>query len=137
MLVSRAAFEEVGFLDESFFHYFEDVDLGLRAVLAGADVVLDCGAPMRHRRATILGSGSEIETYYFFRNRLVIGARYRGISPLLALFVADPGHGLRPLFSRRRLASRDWPWLRGAWRGTLDAIRGRTGRYSKMTRVND
>lgn len=134
MLVSRAAFEEVGFLDETFFHYFEDVDLGLRAVLAGADVVLDCGAPIRHRRGTIMGPGSELETYYFFRNRLLIAARYRRISPLLALFVADPRHGLRPLFSRRRLLQHDWAWLRGAWRGTLDAVRGRTGPDSRPTR---
>lgn len=134
MLASRPAFEQVGFIDESFFHYFEDVDFGLRAVLAGADVVLDCGAPITHRRATILGSGSELETYYFFRNRLLLAARYRGISPLVALFVADARHGLRPLFSRRRLLAGDWPWLRGAWRGTLDAVRGRTGQYTSRER---
>jgi N-acetylglucosaminyl-diphospho-decaprenol L-rhamnosyltransferase len=127
MLISRPAFEQVGFFDESFFHYFEDVDFCLRAVLAGADVVLDCGAATRHRRATTLGPGSELETYYFFRNRLLLAARYRGVSPIVALLVADPRHGVLPLFSRRRLARRDWPWLRGAWRGTLDAVRGRTG----------
>jgi GT2 family glycosyltransferase len=134
MLISRPAFEEVGFFDESFFHYFEDVDLGLRAVLAGADVVLDCGAPTPHRRATTLGRGSELETYYFFRNRLLLAARYRRLSPFVALFVADPRHGVLPLFSRRRLAGRDWPWLRGAWRGTLDAVRGRTGPHDHPTR---
>lgn len=134
MLISRPAFEEVGFFDESFFHYFEDVDLGLRAVLADADVVLDCGAPTPHRRATSLGHGSELETYYFFRNRLLLAARYRGISPLVALFVADPRNGVRPLFSGRRLAKRDWPWLRGAWSGTLDAVRRRTGPHSRSTR---
>lgn len=131
LLISRPAFEQVGFFDETFFHYFEDVDLGLRAVLADADVVLDCGAPTRHRRATSLGLGGEAETYYFFRNRLLLAARYRRVSPLVALFVADPKHGVLPLFSRRRLARRDWPWLRGAWRGTLDAIRGRTGPYKR------
>jgi GT2 family glycosyltransferase len=134
MLVSRPAFELVGWFDESFFHYFEDVDLGLRAVLAGADVVLDCGAPTSHRRATSLGRGSELETYYFFRNRILLAARYRRVSPLVALFVADPRHGLLPLFSRRRFARRDWRWLRGAWRGTLDAVRGRTGPRGRATR---
>jgi GT2 family glycosyltransferase len=134
LLISRSAFDETGFFDESFFHYFEDVDLCLRAVLAGADVVLDCGVLTHHRRATTLGHGSELETYYFFRNRLLIGARYRGVSPLVALFVADPRNGLRPLLSLRRLAKRDWTWLRGAWRGTLDAIRGRTGPSGRPAR---
>ncbi len=134
ILMSRPAFEKVGFFDESFFHYFEDVDLSLRAVLAGAEVVLDCGAPVPHRRATILGPGSELETYYFFRNRLLLAARYRGISPLVALFVANPRNSVRPLFSRRRLLDRDWPFLRGAWRGTIDAVRGRTGPRVHSTR---
>jgi GT2 family glycosyltransferase len=128
LLVSASAIERIGLFDESFFHYFEDVDYTIRACLAGAEVVLDCGAPMIHRRATTLGRGSPTETYYFFRNRLLLAARYRRVSPVAALFLCDPRHGIAPLFSRRKIRARDWPWLRSAWTGTLDAIRGRTGR---------
>lgn len=127
MIVSRPAFDLVGFFDESFFHFFEDVDYCLRAVLRGVDVVLDCGAPINHRRSTALGKGSQMTSYYFFRNRLLLTARYRGVHPLVSLFISDPRHCVLPLISPRRIARRDWPWLRGAWRGTIDGVRGRTG----------
>ncbi len=127
MIVSRPAFEQIGFFDESFFHYCEDVDYCLRAALIGADVVLDCGAPIRHRRSTALGRKSQLTSYYFFRNRLLLIARYRGIHPVISLFISNPRRGIVPLISPRSVAQGDWPWLRGAWYGTLDAVRGRTG----------
>jgi GT2 family glycosyltransferase len=128
LLVSREAFERAGPWDESFFHYFEDVEYSVRAATAGVELILDCSAPTRHWRASGLGKGSETEIYYFFRNRLLAGARVRRQHPLLVLLTADPRHGLLPLLSRRRILARDWAWLRGAWTGTLDGLRGRTGR---------
>ena len=50
MLLSRAAFLDVGAFDEDFFAYFEDVDLGWRLNLFGYDVVLAPKAVTYHRQ---------------------------------------------------------------------------------------
>jgi GT2 family glycosyltransferase len=130
MLVSRSAFEALGFFDETYFHYCEDVDLCLRARQRGVDVVLDATAPLRHTRSLALGSRSRTVSYYYFRNRLLLLSRYRRMHPLLTLLLAAPRRGLWPLIAPRSLAPRDRAWLRGAWQGTLDAIRGRRGQVS-------
>jgi len=127
MVVSRRTFDVVGFFDESYFHFCEDVDYSLRAVLNGVDVVLDCGAPVRHSRSTAVGRGSRLSTYYFFRNRLLLTARYRKLHPLVALFTSDPRRLLLPLVSPKHVVARDWSFLRGAWKGTIDAVRRRNG----------
>lgn len=127
VLVGRDVFEQIGFLDESFFHYFEDVDFSIRAALGGVNVVLDRRSRVTHNRATSLGRDSSQATYYMFRNRLLLARRYRRGPALWILATADPRHGIRPLFSRRKARNREWAWLRGAWLGTLDGLRGRTG----------
>ena len=128
LIIGRSAWERIGPMDETFFHYFEDVDYSMRAVRDGVGLILDRRVQIAHRRATALGSGSELETYYFFRNRILLARRYRsGPGPWVWL-TADPRHGVLPLFSRRKLAARDWAWFRGAWLGTLDGLLGRTGR---------
>ena len=47
-LYSRAAFEDVGGFDERIFAYYEDLDLGLRLRVAGADCTLAPRATARH-----------------------------------------------------------------------------------------
>ncbi len=128
LLIGRGAWERIGPMDETFFHYFEDVDYSMRAVSAGVRLILDRRVQIAHRRATALGTGSEVETYYFFRNRILLARRYRSGPRPWVWLTADPRHGVVPLFSRRRLAARDWAWFRGAWLGTLDGLRGRSGR---------
>jgi GT2 family glycosyltransferase len=128
LLIGRGAWERIGPMDETYFHYFEDVDYSMRGVRAGVRLILDRRVQIAHRRATALGSGSETETYYFFRNRILLARRYRSGPGLWTWLTADPRHGILPLLSRRRLAARDWAWFRGAWLGTLDGLRGRAGR---------
>jgi len=56
MLVRKRLFEKVGKLDEDYFAYLEDVDLFLRARLAGSKGMLAEGAIAYHRGAsTVLG----------------------------------------------------------------------------------
>ena len=49
-LYDRSLFERIGDFDEDFFAYFEDVDLSLRARLAGESVWLSRAALVRHRQ---------------------------------------------------------------------------------------
>jgi GT2 family glycosyltransferase len=51
MAVRRSLFLELGGFDEDFFAYFEDVDFGWRACLAGHRVILEPAAVVRHRGA--------------------------------------------------------------------------------------
>lgn len=61
----RSAFEEVGYFDEEFFAYLEDVDLGYRARLFGYRNVFAHEAKVRH-----VGSGSSGSRYNSFKVRL-------------------------------------------------------------------
>jgi GT2 family glycosyltransferase len=50
-IVSRAVIDKIGTFDPLFYGYFADHDFGLRAQIAGFDLVLACGAYAFHQRA--------------------------------------------------------------------------------------
>jgi hypothetical protein len=55
-------------------------------------------------------------------------ARYRNL-PAVVAALFDARHALLSLVSFRRLARREWAWLAGSWRGTMDGMRDRWGPY--------
>ncbi len=67
-LYSRAAFLEVGGFDESFFCYFEDVDLAFRLRLAGHRCLYVPEAVARHVGSASAGRGSSFALYHGHRN---------------------------------------------------------------------
>jgi GT2 family glycosyltransferase len=78
VLITRAAWEAVGELDEGLFLYYEDVDWCLRARRLG--IPLEIGEVRVHHvvNATTGGSRSPLWGYYDTRNRLIVLARYQG-----------------------------------------------------------
>jgi GT2 family glycosyltransferase len=118
-LYRRAALEEVGGLDESFFCYFEDVDLAFRLRLAGHRCLYVPDAVVHHVGAASSGRGSDFAVYHGHRN-LVWTFVKNMPAPLLALYW--PHHLLLDFVS---LA---WFTLRGQgraiWRAKRDALRG-------------
>lgn len=60
MAARRSVFQEVGGFDADYFAYFEDVDFGWRANLAGFRVVQTSGAMVRHRGA---GTSSRLDPF--------------------------------------------------------------------------
>lgn len=66
----RTAFLAVGGFAESFFCYYEDVDLGLRLRLAGERCIQLAGARVRHVASAIAGSNSDFSRYHITRNRI-------------------------------------------------------------------
>ena len=82
----RAAFEDVGGIDERFFAYLEDVDLAARMISAGASCRLASGARALHRHAATLGSGSRRKNELMGWGRGYTLAKYR-IHRLPRLFV--------------------------------------------------
>lgn len=66
----RDVFESVGGFAESYFCYYEDVDLGLRLRLAGERCVQLANARVRHVASAIAGQNSEFSRYHITRNRI-------------------------------------------------------------------
>lgn len=69
-LYRRAMLEQVGSFDESFFMYMEDVDLAVRARLAGWKYRYVPEAVVLHAHGATAGRGSDLALYYSNRNIL-------------------------------------------------------------------
>ena len=108
-----AAFREVGGFDETFFAYWEDVDLALRLRLAGHRCVRAPAARALHKHGQTLGAASPAQRRLEAFGRGYVLARYR---------VAR--HGLA---TRAKIAALDWPVLvvHLVVRRELDPIRER------------
>jgi N-acetylglucosaminyl-diphospho-decaprenol L-rhamnosyltransferase len=84
----REAFNDVGGFAESFFCYYEDVDLAFRLRIAGGVCVQIADAKVEHMGSTTVGAGSDFIRYHVTRNR--IWTFLRGM-PALLLIVLLPG----------------------------------------------
>jgi hypothetical protein len=72
MMIRRAVLEEVGFLDNRFFIYFEEVDLCARAHHAGWKIMYLPSAKLWHKISRVNASiGNEFGIYHWQRNRLL------------------------------------------------------------------
>ena len=71
VLLSRAYLESVGFFEEPFFLYYEDLDLAWRGRLAGWRHVYTPGSVAHHVHAATTGLGSPLLDHHVERNRLL------------------------------------------------------------------
>lgn len=69
--VKREVFEKIGFFDDNFFLYYEDVDFCYRAKKIGYKCVFAQKAIIYHKGAATTRVGSPLHTYYNSRNRLL------------------------------------------------------------------
>jgi len=112
----RSLFDEVGPFDERYFAYFEDVDLGVRARLAGWRCRYVPDAVVYHVGSASSRRMSERAFYLRSRNAMILGFQYLParrlllFGPLLALwpFVRAAADGQR--------LSTAWRALAAAWR---------------------
>jgi GT2 family glycosyltransferase len=86
-LYRSAMLEEVGSFDESFFMYMEDVDLAVRARLAGWRCRYVPEAVVVHENGAVAGRGSDLAVYYVNRN--IIWYTFRDF-PLRLLITSLP-----------------------------------------------
>ena len=93
-MVSVAAFERTGALDESFFHSFEDTDWCVRARRAGLGLAVVLGARVTHAGGATLGPSSPDRLYYGTRSLL------RGVEKL------EPQRGLPRTWRRAVMLAR-------------------------------
>ena len=118
-LYRRSAFEEIGGFDESYFCYFEDVDLGFRLRLHGHRTLYVPGAVVRHVSSAVSGYRSDFAVYHGERNS--VWTFFKDMpTPLLWMYL--------PQHLALNLASLLFYPLRGqgrtVWRAKWDALVG-------------
>lgn len=86
-LFRRSMLDEIGFFDENFFAYADDVDLGLRGRLAGWDCRYVPSARVYHKYSSSSSAYSPSKAFLVERNRIWVLLKY---FPIL-LIVLSPG----------------------------------------------
>lgn len=85
LFVKTELFQKIGFFDEKFFLYYEDLDFCQRAKKNGYKIMYCPAAHLWHKNAASSFSGSNLQDYYITRNRLLFGLRYAHWQNKLAL----------------------------------------------------
>lgn len=126
LLVRLPAVRTAGMLDESFFHYGEEVDFCRRIGQAGWPLLLACRSHVWHQRGGSLDTESPTAVYYRTRNTLRGLRRRHGLSTLGVLLT-------RPRFISECLTSAARPGptrsarIRAVGSGLVDGHRDRGG----------
>lgn len=78
MLMHRDVFGEIGYVDETFFMYFDDTDLCVRINQAGFKILYVPSAYMWHKVSSSGGGmDSKVYVYYNFRNKFYFMKKYK------------------------------------------------------------
>ncbi len=87
LFITRAnVLAKVGFFDDKYFMYLEDVDLCHRMKLAGYRILFDPRIKMWHKVAQGSSIGSSLNDYFITRNRLYFGFKFAKFRTQFALF---------------------------------------------------
>lgn len=80
MLIKKEVIDKIGFFDNNYFLYYEDVDYSVRAKNIGYKIIYYPKAFLWHKNASSSEKpGSSIHIYYQTRNRLYFGYKYASI----------------------------------------------------------
>lgn len=112
-------FESVGLLDEDFFAYTEDIDIGLRAQLGGWKCLYIPSAVVFHRQSATLGPYSPQKIFLVERNRICLVFK---LFPWMQLIQVPLYSGLRYLYSLWSLVNGRGLLARAAQDGSAWAI---------------
>jgi GT2 family glycosyltransferase len=103
-LYRREMLRDVGYLDETFFMYYEDTDLSWRMRLAGWRVLYEPAAVVDHVHAGSSGEWSPFFTFHVDRNRLFMILKNAPPGMVLRTFISfaltSMKNALRALFGR-------------------------------------
>jgi hypothetical protein len=136
----RELFDTIGDFDEAFFAWFEDVELGIRAQLAGFECWYEPAARVRHHAHASAGQLSIPKAVYMVRNALLLFFQtmpLRRLVPWGPIMLAWPF--LDPLFSGwpYRATIRGWlqfwPLVPHVLRARRRTYRGRRIPVSRLT----
>lgn len=125
-----SALRDVGLLDEDFFLYVEDIDLGFRLQLAGYPAKYVPTAQVLHLGSAFVGKHSDFQLYHGHRNLVWV---YTKNMPGILFWLFLPAH------IALNLATLLWFGLRGQgaviWRSKRDAARGLPLAWKKRTAI--
>jgi GT2 family glycosyltransferase len=114
MLVGVDELRRVGLIDEAFFIYCEDVDLGVRIRKGGRRLLHARDSKIWHKGGSTVGHRSLRHDYYTVRNLLALARKhYPATVPLVALYLVY--RAVLPKILRRQ-----WGRIGAAWRGFRD-----------------
>jgi len=71
MMVRKDVIEDVGGFPESFFLYYEELDLGARVLAAGYKIYVQGFATIYHKESMSVGKLNPMKQYYLTRNRIL------------------------------------------------------------------
>jgi GT2 family glycosyltransferase len=129
-LLRRELFVELGGYDESYFSFYEDVDLNVRARIAGWRFALEPQAVVWHVGNVSWMAGANRPSGWnarlVARNRIVTQARFLPVSALPRVAVAEAGALVRATGGRR---------LRATLHGKLEGIRRLPGALRDRRRL--
>ncbi len=78
LFIKRKVFEKIGFFDEKYFLYFEDVDFCLRAKRAGFKIALDPKVIIFHKLGGAAGRWSKTSIFHNLRSNIIFTTKYLG-----------------------------------------------------------
>jgi GT2 family glycosyltransferase len=150
-LYRRELLDEIGFFDEDFFAYADDVDLGLRARLAGWGCIYVPAAKVRHKYSSSSSAYSPLKAFLVERNRIWVLLKYYPVELIAAsfyftlkrliihLYGAVAGRGASGKFSEQHSVLRACSILISAWFSALSGfpriIRQRRT-FSRLRRIS-
>lgn len=115
LMISKACLMTIGLFNDKYFAFLEDMDLSLRAQIAGFKTMYIPASKVWHKNASSTGgAGNVTHQYYMTRNRLLFGLSYGAARTKFAL--------LREAF---RIASQGTPIQKHA---IIDAALGKWGK---------
>lgn len=85
MYIKREVFDIIGFFNEDYFLYLEDLEFSIRAREAGFKIIFTPKALVWHKWAQATGGGSRLQDYFITRNRLLFGLKYAPLRAKIAL----------------------------------------------------
>ena len=85
MFVGKEVFEKIGFFDEKYFLYFEDLEFCQRAKKRGIKLIFSPKVLVWHKNAVSTKVGSPLQDYFITRNRLIFGFSYANLRSKFAL----------------------------------------------------
>jgi GT2 family glycosyltransferase len=130
MLMKKKMYDAIGGLDESYFLYYEELDLSAKVKAKGYNIYVDPSATIYHRVSSSTGKDSPLKSYYLTRNRILF-MRKNFTTKKYKIYLAFHFLISLPINILKFLLKFKFQNLKKYLLGTMDGIYNKTG-YKKI-----